>query len=221
MKTIDRTSYAARLATAHQDLALIKATLADAMLAADSAPGNRNLAAQIADLEAQRDRAREIIDDIEAMVAAAGRESSATAAIDNRKLIDELARAVIGASDVREALLLRIVAQIEDANPPLARYINLGAQRQQVPHGIFRAAGKTAGERLARIDGSTALIDALADAVARSGLGQVAGLASHAMVNAPTRPPTLADAERNAAGERARVIELIDEVITLNGEILA
>lgn len=208
----DRTSYGSRLAKAHQDLELIKATLADAMLQADRAPDNAELQAQVADLKKQRDRAREVIADLEAMQGAAQREEGITKTADNDKLIDQLAAVGIATSDEMDTLLPKIVALIEDVNPLLVRFLNLGAQRQQAMHALQRASGKNYGNRLLRVDGHNSMSDALVGAVIRSGIGSgVASpnLAPHIVVSVPYRVPTLEDAQRSSANDRARVLELI------------
>lgn len=212
---IDRTSYASRLAKAHQDLEMIKATLADVMLAADRAPTNTGLQSQLADLKKQRDRAREVIADLETMQDAATREAGITQAVNNDKEIDELCAVCVAASDEMEVLLPTIVAHIEDVNSPLVRYVNLGAKRQQALHALQRLSGKKFGNRLVRVDGHGPLSDALIGAMCRSGIGHVgSSLGPHVIVSLPTRVPTLADAQRSGEGDRARVLELLAECKT-------
>ncbi|MBP6644759.1 MAG: hypothetical protein KA207_02815 [Burkholderiaceae bacterium] len=191
-------------------------TIEDLALAQIRQPDDASIAQQLT--TANRDRAaiEQAIANLNAAINGLNREAGITKAVDHDKQIAELAAVALSTTAEMDALLPKIVAQVEDINSPMVRFVNLGAQRQQAMHALQRLTGKKYGNRMLRVDGHQALSDALLGALIRSGFANgvaCPSLAPHVVISTPYRVPTLEDAQRTAANDRTRVVELIEEAM--------
>lgn len=209
---IDRSSIDHKRGVIKDQLHHLTATYSDVAYQALGEPENTALLAKRDDLKAQCDAMRADLENLTAAAIGADRNADATKVVTDTKLAAELEAQIVAASTEMEALLPKLVAQIEDVHPLLARYVNLGHKRLQDYHAAMRALGARRTNFGTNIDGHSPLTDAIIGGMVRSGINQIGPNCSpHLIISQPVRVPLLADSERRAQSDRDRMLEALAE----------
>lgn len=177
-KPIDRSSFASRLATANQNLELIQATLAEVALKADNEPDDIALLEQLAELKRQRDKAKEVIENLELAKEGAAHLDVVLDAADKQARIAELKRRIDTLHKTSTVSAVKIINSLEQLGPKYSALVADLAELRELTAAAVRIAGGAKGVQRVMgggryLDGHDCLAASVSTAIVSAGFGLV------------------------------------------------
>jgi hypothetical protein len=210
---VDRTSFAARLANLHHDIALIEAAMSEMALAADGNPDDAAVREQLAQYKRERAEKLETIENLELAQTAAARQSVEVDTKATERRLGELRKRHDAATAKAMSKAIDLCDYITAAGPQWTSALAALDEANAITREMIRLAGGPAAQQRyyghgAMTSGHDPLASAVGSAICSTGIGTVGPATMGVIVNAPARGHefTVADLERNlnALFERQR-----------------